>query len=240
MSLLSGGSNPLGMGLTPSIPGIPTRIKFDFFFDRANVQKALGKATYQGLLKVGFVVRDISHKSIKRVGAARPELKVMRANPDATLKQLLARSDISKRSKRQIQARLAEIVRKDASTPPEPPHTHTGMLRNSIVFAYDQSSESVVVGPFMAGAEYIAALHEHGGTQRMAAWAWIPKYPRMNKGILSWYRVGKGPRRTANWQLTSFRRTFNYPQRPFMVPAMNKAIASGKIASQFANRFRSG
>jgi hypothetical protein len=92
----------------------------------------------------------------------------------------------------------------------------------------------------MDGAPYIASLHEHGGSQQMAAWAWIPRYDRGYKGILSWYRVGKGPKSKANWQITSFRKTFPYPQRPFMFPAMLEGVRRGRIAQEFAGRFRSG
>jgi hypothetical protein len=75
----------------------------------------------------------------------------------------------------------------------------------------------------------------------MAAWAWIPKYDRGYKGILAWYRVGKGPRNATNWQMTSsFRKTFPYPQRPFMFPAMMEGIRRGRIPREFEGRFRVG
>ena len=92
----------------------------------------------------------------------------------------------------------------------------------------------------MDGAPYIAALHEHGGMQQMQAWAWIPKYDRGYKGIISWYRVGKGPKNKNNWAITSFRQTFAYPQRPFIFPAMRQAIDRGRISKEFEGRFRVG
>ena len=239
MSMLDAGRNPLGTGLSGSA-GIPMRINFDFFFDRASVQAALDKAIYRGLYRAGSVVMQISRRSIKKMGMAKPKLKVMRANPDSTLRQLLARNDISTRTKRKISDRLFEIRFKPPSQAGTPPHTHAGTLRRSITYQYDPSSESVVVGAFMDGAPYIASLHEHGGSQQMAAWAWIPRYDRGYKGILSWYRVGKGPKSKANWQITSFRKTFPYPQRPFMFPAMLEGVRRGRIAQEFAGRFRSG
>lgn len=239
MSMLDAGRNPLGAGLSGSM-GIPMRINFDFFFDRASVQAALDKAIYRGLYRAGSVVMQISRRSIIKKGMAKPQLKVMRANPDSTLRQLLARNDISTRTKRKISERLYQITFKPASTAPNPPHTHAGTLRRSITYQYDPSTESVVVGAFMDGAPYIASLHEHGGTQKMAAWAWVPRYDRGYKGILAWYRVGKGPRSKANWQITSFRKTFPYPPRPFMFPAMLEGVRRGRIAQEFAGRFRSG
>jgi hypothetical protein len=155
--------------------------------------------------------------------------------------KLMMRKDINTRTKRQIAARIFEIKFKPPSQADTPPHTHLGTLRRSITYQYDPSKESVVVGAFMDGAPFIAALHEHGGTQRMAAWAWIPRYDRGYKGIISWYRVGKGPRNTRNWQLTeSFRQTFVYPARPFMFPAMMDGVRSGRIAKEFEGRFRMG
>jgi len=239
MSMLDAGRNPLGAGLSGSM-GIPMRINFDFFFDRASVQKALDRAIYWGLYRAGSVVMQISRRSIIKKGMAKPQLKVMRANPDSTLRQLLARNDISTRTKRKISERLYEIRFKPPSQAGTPPHTHAGTLRRSITYQYDPSTESVVVGAFMDGAPYIASLHVHGGTQQMAAWAWIPRYDRGYKGILAWYRVGKGPRSKANWQITSFRKTFPYPQRPFMFPAMLEGVRRGRIAQEFAGRFRSG
>jgi hypothetical protein len=237
--LLPAGRNPLGSGL--SGPTIPMRINFDFFFDRASVQKALDKAIYRGLYSAGSVVMQISRRSIKKMGLAKPQLQVMRANPDASLRELLARRDINDRTKRKIRERIFEIKFRPPSQAGTPPHTHFGTLRRSITYQYDPSTESVVVGGFMDGAPYIASLHEHGGTQRMAAWAWIPKYDRGYKGILAWYRVGKGPRNTRNWELTSsFRRTFVYPQRAFMFPAMLEGIRRGRIAREFEGRFRVG
>ena len=240
MSMLDAGRNPLGAGLSGSM-GIPMRINFDFFFDRASVQAALDKAIYRGLYSTGSVLMQISRRSIKKMGMAKPKLKVMRANPDAKLRQLLARNDVSTRTKRKISERLFEIRFTPPSQAGTPPHTHAGTLRRSITYQYDPSTESVVVGAFMDGAAYIASLHEHGGTQRMAAWAWIPKYDRGYKGILSWYRVGKGPRNRANWELTtSFRQTFIYPQRAFMFPAMIEGIRRGRIPKEFEGRFRVG
>jgi hypothetical protein len=237
--LLPAGRNPLGAGL--SGPKIPMRINFDFFFDRASVQKALDRAIYWGLYRAGSVVMQISRRSIIKQGLAKPQLKVMRGVAPGSLRQLLSRTDINERTKRKIRERIYEIKFRPASQPGTPPHTHFGTLRRSITYQYDPSTESVVAGAFMDGAPYIASLHEHGGTQRMAAWAWIPKYDRGYKGIISWYRIGKGPKNRSNWELTSsFRETFPYPPRPFMFPAMLEGIRRGRIAKEFEGRFRVG
>jgi len=240
MSFLDAGRNPLGAGLQGSMP-TPVRINFDFFFDRASVQKTLDKAIYQGLYRTGSVVMQIARRSIINKGLARPKLKVMQGVAAGSLSQLLTRPDVNERTKRRLRERISEIKFRQPSIAPHQPFTHFGTLRRSITYQYDPSTESVVVGGFMDGAPYIAALHEHGGTQQMAAWAWIPRYDRGYKGIISWYRIGKGPRNKSNWQLTSsFRKTFIYPKRPFMYPAMKEGILRGRIAKQFEGRFRSG
>ena len=239
MSMLDAGRNPLGAGLSGRM-GIPMRINFDFFFDRRSVQAALDRATYWGLYRAGSVVMQISRRSIIKKGLARPQLKVMQGVAPGSLRQLLARTDINERTKRRIRERISEIKFRHPSQPPNPPFTHFGTLRRSITYQYDPNTESVVVGAFMDGAPYIAALHEHGGTQRMAAWAWIPRYDRGYKGIISWYRVGKGPRNKTNWQITSFRKTFPYPKRAFMFPAILEGIRRGRIAKEFEGRFRLG
>jgi hypothetical protein len=240
MSMLDAGRNPLGSGLSGSM-GIPMRINFDFFFDRGSVQKALDRAIYWGLYRTGSVVMQISRRSIIKKGLARPQLKVMQGVAPGSLRQLLARTDINERTKRKIRERIYEIKFRPPSLAGTPPHTHFGTLRRSITYQYDPSTESVVIGAFMDGAPYIASLHEHGGTQRMAAWAWIPRYERGYKGIISWYRVGKGPKNRQNWELTSsFRKSFPYPQRAFMFPAMLEGIRRGRIPKEFEGRFRVG
>lgn len=53
--------------------------------------------------------------------------------------------------------------RKRISYPGEPPSSHTGRLKKSIFFNYDQKNESVVVGPLRYGKNAASTL-EHGGT----------------------------------------------------------------------------
>jgi hypothetical protein len=67
---------------------------------------------------------QISRRSIKKMGMTKPQLKVMRANPGVSLRQLMSRSDINDRTKRKIAQRLYEIKFKPASIAPHQPHTH--------------------------------------------------------------------------------------------------------------------
>lgn len=65
-------------------------------------------------------------------------------------------------------ARSSIRTRKAISAPGDPPSSHTGTLKRSILFGYDRSSESVVIGPtnFRAadGATGGASRLELGGT----------------------------------------------------------------------------
>ena len=59
-----------------------------------------------------------------------------------------------------------EIRQRPASPPGTPPFTHTGALKAAILFAYDPSHQSVVVGPSRTRLGNIAHLHEFGGRRK--------------------------------------------------------------------------
>jgi hypothetical protein len=235
---LTGGIAPLGP--------VPLRISFDFFFDRPKVQDALDKATHRGLYKSGSVIMQIARRSIKKMGMAKPKLAVQKKFEGAALRDLLRFSDtmVSKAAKNKIRDRIFEIKYRPPSQAGTPPHTHLGTLRNSIVFAYDPSSQSVVVGGFMEGIPRIVSLHEFGGIQTMQAWAWIPDNKGKGySGIIGWWTIGRKPQlQPGRWQQmgAQWRETFNYPARPYMRPAMFEAIRRNDIVRQFADRMRMG
>jgi hypothetical protein len=56
--------------------------------------------------------------------------------------------------------------RKRASSPGQPPSSHTGLLRRLIFFGYDRSQRSVVIGPGRLNQKIgnAPAALEHGGT----------------------------------------------------------------------------
>jgi hypothetical protein len=234
------------MALLPSIqPGeIPVRINFDFFFDRAGVASGISKAKRAGLYKAGSVVMQIARRSIQRKGMARPKLAVMKKHPKMPLSVIVDAYGRSSKISRmiiadKIQQRINEIKSRYPSPANSPPFTHTGALRNSITYAYDPGSESVVIGGFMPGIARIVSLHEHGGTQTMQAWAWIPrKTDRRAAGIIGWWAVGRKPRlRRGRWEQMGpqWIRDFTYPKRPYMAPALMEGIKRGRIPKGFGN-----
>jgi hypothetical protein len=61
-------------------------------------------------------------------------------------------------------ARTSIKKRKEISRPGQPPHSHVGLLRKFILFAYDAGRQSVVIGPTLTKDESEAPrLLEHGG-----------------------------------------------------------------------------
>lgn len=50
------------------------------------------------------------------------------------------------------------------SRPGTPPYTHTGFLKEAIVFAYDPQRDAVVIGPYR-GTPSVLQIHEYGGTR---------------------------------------------------------------------------
>jgi hypothetical protein len=242
------------MSLLPSIQPaeIPVRINFDFFFDRAGVASGISKAKRAGLYKAGSVVMQIARRSITKKGLARPKLKVMTQNPGVRLRDLMQMKGVDDKTRAKIEERIWEIKYRPPSLAGTPPNTHLGTLRNSITYAYSPPTESVVVGGFMEGIPRLVSLHEFGGTQRMAAWAWIPAYNgRGYTGIIGWWPVGKKPYlRRQRWQLMGsqqgesrrgggplgqWQKNFRYPARPYMRPALEKGITSGRIPKGFGN-----
>lgn len=232
-------------GISSAFPGISAGINYDYFFDRAVVKNTLKKMTHKALYRGGSVVMQLARRSIKRMGMAKPKLKVMTENPNQSIRDLIGMSEASgnRRQANQLRRRLMEIQAKAPSAPGTPPHTHRGNLRDKpgIVFAFDPISESVVVGQGSPSAAWLASLHEFGGREQMQGWAWIPRWPRSYRtGIIGYWRVGREPKRADRWERTSFFETVPYPERPYMRPAMRNAIASGRIAKEFANRFKVG
>jgi len=200
----------------------------------------MSDARYWALYRAGSVVMQIARRSIRRMGLARPRLQIMQENPGVPLRTLIADPATPRRTRNRLRQRLNEIGARPPSAPGTPPHTHTGIFRRGITYAYDQSTESVVIGQTLEGGNWLAALHEFGGYQRMQGWAWIPRYPRYTRGIILWQREGRSPRNTSRWAPTGLRQTMLYPERPYMLPAMERAVASGRIAQEFAGRFRRG
>jgi hypothetical protein len=223
------------------IPGVAFRVNVNMFFDRSEVKSALTQMEYKGLSKASMRIKDYARKSIKKMGRARPPLKVMKQNPGVPLTAIAAMPGISSRTRKAVIDRIREIKTKPPSPPGTPPHTHVpfshmlGFRRNLWNF-YDATTHSAVVGPSRKG-RMIPYLHEFGGTVQLKTWVWRPKWQRMKSPIIWKRAVGDRPKNPNRWMVADGTETVRYPERPYMYPAMLKAIARGDLAKAFGGQF---
>ena len=96
--------------------------------------------------------------------------------------------------------------RKTISQPGDPPHSHAGALRDLMLYAYERYAQTVVIGPLPFKRKKGAPLLEFGG-------ATIVRQPS---------RSGKVRRRR-----------MVYRPRPFMGPALDKALAQPNLIPGF-------
>lgn len=260
--------NPFGRGF--NVPGIPTRVTVDMFFDRAAIKAALSHIEYEGLSKASMRVKDYAKRSIKKRGMARPQLKVMKDNPGKTLAEMAAMPGVPATVQRQLRQRISEILSPKGSPVGTPPFTHVPYghmlgFRRNLYNAYDLRTNTAVVGPSKKGSQWgIPHLHEVGGKIQKTAWELNYKYPlvgkktmerivrdtrgdssrwqgqyqkaRQVKRVFKWLPTGRRPFNASKWRPTDITRIFPYPKRPFMKPALEKAIANGDIAKAFRGR----
>lgn len=114
--------------------------------------------------------------------------------------------------------------RKGASAPGRPPHSHEGTLRRLILFSYDPSNESVIIGPIarpgkgLVGGQTVPELLEEGG------------YATIERKVLR----GRAPNRR---KVTVTKRVL-YKPRAFMGPALAKARASRRLTTAWRDVIR--
>jgi len=101
--------------------------------------------------------------------------------------------------------------KKGAAPPGQPPHSHTGLLKRFLYFAYEPASDSVVIGPAKLNKPGAAPrVLEHGG-----------------KALIQQRRRGKVVRRRVSIEA-----------RPFMGPALEKERP--KLPKLWAGSVRGG
>jgi len=94
---------------------------------------------------------------IKNLFFDRP--KVQRA-VDAARRRVLSKAGAFVRQ----EARQSIRKRKGTSPPGRPPYSHVGLLRNLILFGYDERTDSVVIGPLGFRRSNAPNVLEFGGT----------------------------------------------------------------------------
>lgn len=118
-------------------------------------------------------------------------------------------------------ARTSIRKRRGASTPGTPPHSHgMHLLRTWILFSYDRSAKTVVIGPaLLARGTGAPKVTEYGGTNTI-----------LSRGKGGWDKGG-------NWAAGKLQRVrARYPARPFMRPAFAAELA--KLPAAWRDRLR--
>lgn len=88
------------------------------------------------------------------------DTEAVRRAADAVTRAALSRFGAFTRQR----ARSSIRKRKKVSAPGQPPSSHEGSLKRLILFAYDATRKSVVVGPVKFARGEAPRLLEHGGT----------------------------------------------------------------------------
>lgn len=232
-------------GLSPRIPKIPVTVSTRYFFDRAEVMAALTKMEHNALWRSSLLVRRTAVKSIKKIGAARPQLKIQRDNPGVLPSALLQTPGLRKSTRQALQLRVMEMKFPPASPPGTPPYTHvqsSGKGRHMLGFrvnlynAMDPKTNSAVVGPSKKGNDWtIPHLHEFGGAKSLYEYVYAPslRWRRPPTVITRWQTDQQTL--AGNWAPTGRTKSAVYPARPFMLPALRKCLP--QIKQLYGNSF---
>lgn len=151
-------------------------------------------------------------------------------------------------------ARRSIRKRKGASKPGNPPHSHVGLLREGILFAYDNDSGGVVVGPrklnqvsvvngqFRSGT--VPEILEYGGTIGVVE-EWTHWLRNKNGTRGGWVRLDlrrRGAKKLAivavhdpGMLALTRNRQVKIEARPFMQPALRAEITNPKLRTAWEN-----
>lgn len=200
------------------------RVQIGWFFTDERVKKAVAAALRKALWKAGANIREEARRGIKKKGKARAT-----SFSEATKSAKAGMGVI--RAARKWEA---EVIRRPASPAGSPPYTHTGFLRDDIVYAFDPNTMSVVCGPYRE--PWLNALHERGGSQMRwkvkstsTGRTFMTKREPKLHGVLARLPVSKQRYRVLG------RKAAQYPARPYMKPGLNAALRKNKITGALAN-----
>lgn len=178
------------------------------FFDRDVVIRRLDKAAHRVLFRFGGKVRDTARKIQKKKG--------------------FARKGPAKQGSKAWQKWYAETKDRPASPPGQPPYaysTNPSQTLRKVLYGYDASRQSVVVGPDLIGnpsGTTVPELHEHGGSKTITEVEIRPGVWRLT-----------GSRRKPTDGRKRRKRKVRYPKRPYMQPALDKNLP--KLDAMWAN-----
>jgi hypothetical protein len=137
--------------------------------------------------------------------------------------------------------------RKGASKPGEPPKRHRGDLRDRIVFAFDDATRKVVIGPTLFNAVYfdgdgkpvsgtVPSVLEYGGAINVAEEqypsGWLKTMRERGETPQEWRRIDHRKRRTT-WPKRI--RQINIAPRPYMLPALMENVDNKSLEKAWEN-----
>lgn len=214
------------------------------FFDRAKVRRLLERANYQALKKAGMDVRQASKKGIGQTAPKQTEAGKREVKAGAVI-------ELAGGLYRDL-TMLGSGKPRPAGKPPKS-WAPKRWLYYDIMYFWDNSSKSVVIGALKS--DWLARLHEFGGTLTLTAWrigvgaarraklardAGQP-IPRSANGQYDYGAVlwtHKGFRGSRNWDQTTLTRVARYPKRPFMQGAAGVQRVVARIYERFRDTLR--
>lgn len=208
---------------------------------------AVSAGKRKALIRAALRVQSYARKSIKKKGDARRPLamqvrigELYNLNRPYPLGEIYrSRGGLTPRELATVTARFMESASKRnlGSQPGTPPHTHVPPshalgFRNNIFFGFDALRGSVVVGPRALGYDpFIGALHEYGGVREMVLYSLVSRGRPVP--VYQWFSVFARPR-PSMWRHSGVTKRAVFPARPFMRPALDRAVAAGDLARAFS------
>lgn len=230
--------DPSFSGLRKTLPSKFTLKVRGNFFDTPRLKRLLSDANREALSRCGVRIQMAAKRGIGQRAPARTKAWQMRTRGHAY---------------EQINGGLYRNITPYNSGKPRPGGSPVKswmpnrFLYRSLMFYWQQSSRSVIIGPDKA--PWLARLHEFGGAMRMQAYAIgvdqariarrrrdrgrpIPTFangmPRT--GVLLW--SSRGIRTGGLWTRLGVSRTARYPARPYM-GSRSVQTALGKLPKEF-------
>lgn len=214
------------------------------FFDRAKMRRLLERANYEALKKAGMDIRQASKKGIGQTAPARTKAGQREVKAGAIVEFVggLYR-DLTM---------MGGGKPRPVGKPPKSWQPKRWLYRD-IMFYWDNTRKSVVIGPLKA--DWLARLHEFGGTLTLTAWrigvgaakrakdardAGRP-IPRRGNGDYDYGSIlwtHKGFRGSKNWDKTTITKQARYPKRPFMQGAAGVQKVLARIYGRFRDTIR--
>lgn len=208
------------------------RIKTKFFLDRPGIIRKVGKGRAKALRKAGAMVYRSVQKQFKSgTPSKKGSVKTVGVIP-------------GRWRSLPLYERRTRVAKSNAITSWRGRRSPDGFMRSAIAFAYDTSSDSVVIGPMRAA--WLNQLHEFGGSQSQRLYLRfrgraVPRQAAFglkrtgNKSQFVYVGTFMHPRpTTANFKATA--RTRRVRVRPDRYQQKGLAKVRSRIPEQFRNQ----